>query len=184
MTIRVLAVVVISACTVGTVGTGGPPGGGGAPDASQGGADAPSGSIDAPSGSGTGSGSGSGSNGCVNQVTTALGDGHHNPGQDCMNACHNHGFTLAGTIYTSVNSNTAVTGATVSVTDANGQKIAIVSQLNGNFYTSQAVAFPVTVNASSCPNIQKMSAQVAQGQGGCNRTGCHTGGAQGHIYLP
>ena len=179
---RVLALVVISACTVGTAGPGGSPGGGGTPDASQGGVDAPGGSIDAPMGSGTGSGSGS--NGCVNQVTTALGDGHHNPGQDCMNACHNHGFTLAGTIYSSPNSNTAVTGATVSVTDANGQKIAIVTQLNGNFYTSQAVAFPVTVNASSCPNIQKMTAQVAQGQGGWNRVGCHTTGGQGQIHLP
>jgi hypothetical protein len=180
MRFSLLGVVVISACTVGSAVS---PGGGGGPDASQTGVDAHAGSIDAPMGSGSGSGSGSG-NGCINQVTTGLGDGHHNPGQDCMNACHNHGFTLAGTVYTSINSNTAVTGATISVTDANGQQLKIVTQLNGNFYTSQPVAFPVTVNASECPNIQKMTAQVVQGQGGCNRVGCHVSGAQGHIHLP
>ena len=166
MRIRVLAVVVISACTVGTTGPGGSPGGGGSPDASQGGVDAPSGSIDAP----MGSGSGSGSNGCVNQVTTGLGDGHHNSGQDCMNACHNHGFTLAGTVYTSVNSNTAVTGATISVTDANGQHLKIVTQLNGNFYTSQAVAFPLTaierIDELSSISIASTTSDAAQPGGG------------------
>ena len=181
---RVFAVLVVSACTVGTVGTSGPPGGGGGPDASsQGGADAPSGSIDAPTGSGSGSGSGSG-NGCINAVTANLPDGHHNPGQDCMNGCHNHGFTLSGTLFTSINSNTAVVGATVVVKDANGQTVKMVSATNGNFYTSTAIAFPITVLATECPNVSAMSAQVTQGQGGCNKVGCHTAGAQGHIHLP
>jgi len=182
MRFHLLGVVVISACTVGIAPSGGPPGGGTGPDAStQGGVDAPGGGmIDAP----LGSGSGSGSNGCKNQVTTGLGDGHHNPGQDCQNACHNHGFTLSGTIYTSVNSNTAVTGASITVTDANGQSFDMVSQLNGNFWTSQAIAFPITVKASSCPAIVAMSGQVTQGNGGCNKSGCHTSGAQGHIHLP
>ena len=184
MRFRVLAVLVVSACTVGTVGTSGPPGGGGGPDASSpGGADGPSGSIDAPVGSGSGSGSGSG-NGCINQVTANLPDGHHNPGQDCMNSCHNHGFTLSGTIYTSINSNTAVVGATVVVKDANNQTVKMVTATNGNFYTSSAIAFPITVMATECPNVSAMSAQVTQGQGGCNKVGCHTTGAQGHIHLP
>lgn len=149
----------------------------------QGGVDAPGGpTIDAPLGSG--SGSGSGSNGCINQVTANLTDGHHNPGVNCMNGCHNHGFTIAGTIYTSANSNTAVTGATVTVTDANGQTLHIVSQLNGNFYTTTPVAYPLTVNASSCPNISKMSAQVATNGGACMQGGCHATGAQGQIHLP
>ena len=182
MRMRVLAVLVVSACTVGTVGSSGPPGGGGGPDASSpGGADAPSGSIDAPPGTGSGSGSG---NGCINQVTAALPDGHHNPGQDCQNACHNHGFTMSGTIYTSINSNTAVVGATVVVKDANNQTVKMVTATNGNFYTTTAVAFPVTVMATECPNVSAMSAQVAAGNGGCNKAGCHTQGAQGQIHLP
>jgi hypothetical protein len=181
MRMRLLGVLVVSACTVGAVGTSGPPGGGAGPDASSGGADGPASSIDAPVGSGSGSGSG---NGCINQVTGALPDGHHNPGQDCMNACHNHGFTLSGTVYASLNSNTAVVGATVVVKDANNQTIKMVSATNGNFYTSQAIAFPLTVMATECPNVSAMSGQVAQGQGGCNKVGCHTAGAQGHIHLP
>ncbi|HSN25615.1 MAG TPA: hypothetical protein VLT45_05000 [Kofleriaceae bacterium] len=164
------------------MGSGGPPGGGGGPDASSGGTDAPAGSIDAP-GSGSGSGSGSG-NGCINQVTGTLPDGHHNPGQDCQNACHNHGFTMSGTIFTSINSNTAVVGATVVVKDANNQTVKMVTATNGNFYTSTPVAFPVTVLATECPNVANMTAQVTQGNGGCNKSGCHSAGAQGQIHLP
>jgi hypothetical protein len=114
-------------------------------------------------------------------VTTNLGNGHHNPGQDCMNACHNHGFTVAGTVYTTANSNTAVIGATITVKDANGQTVDIVTQQNGNFYTSTPVVFPLTVMASSCPAASKMTAQVAQGGGGCNQSNCHSAM---RIHLP
>jgi hypothetical protein len=172
----VFVALVISGCTVGSSTSGGPPGGGTGPDASTSpGVDAPSGtSPDAP-------GAGSGSNDCRNAVTTNLGNGHHNPGQDCMNGCHNHGFTVAGTVFTTANSNTAVVGATVTVKDANGQVVDIVTQLNGNFYTSTPVVFPLTVMASSCPAASKMTAQVAQGGAGCNQTNCHS---TMRIHLP
>jgi hypothetical protein len=179
----IVVAAVVSACTVGSSTSGTPPGGGNSPDAAtQGGVDAPSGIS--PDAAGSGSGSGSGSNGCINQVTANLGDGHHNPGTNCMNGCHNHGFTIAGTIYTSATSNSAVTGATVTVTDANGQVLHIVSQLNGNFYTSTPVTYPLTVNASSCPSISKMTAQVASGGGACAQNGCHATGGQGQIHIP
>jgi hypothetical protein len=176
MRVKFLGVVVISACTVGIAPSGGPPGGGTAPDAPT----IPE--VDAPREAPPEAGAGS--NGCKNQVTSSIGDGHHNPGQNCMSACHNHGFTLAGTVYTSVTSNAAVTGASVSVTDANNQTFDMVTQANGNFWSSQAVAFPITVKASSCPAIASMTGPVAQGNGGCNMTGCHASGAQGHIHLP
>ena len=99
-----------------------------------------------------------------------------------MNACHNHGFTFAGTVYNNISGGTAVIGAHIVVTDANNQKIDIYSQQNGNFYTSAAVAFPLTVLATSCPNIQHMSSTVTTGNGGCNKTGCHVGNNQ--IHLP
>jgi hypothetical protein len=112
-----------------------------------------------------------------------VGDGHHNPGQDCMNNCHNHGFTFAGTLYNSTGGTSPVVGAHIVVTDANNQKIDIYSQQNGNFYTSAAVTFPLTVLATSCPDIQHMTAQVVAGGGGCNS--CHLAGGDGGImHLP
>ena len=122
------------------------------------------------------------SNGCITKQTSP-GDGHHNAGMDCMDGCHNHGFTLAGTVFNAVNGSTAVVGATVQVIDANNQTIDIVTQNNGNFYTSTAVKFPVTVLATSCPNIQPMAATVSgTSVVGCNQSGCHTSGNR--IHLP
>jgi hypothetical protein len=117
------------------------------------------------------------------QPLTAVGDGHHHPGENCLNGCHNHGFTLAGTMTTTATATTPFVGASITVKDANGHTFDMVTQANGNFYTSTAVAFPITVTASACPSIHAMSASVTAG--GCNKTGCHalTGGA-GHITLP
>jgi hypothetical protein len=119
---------------------------------------------------------------CKNQVLTGLGSGHHNAGLDCLNGCHNHGFTLAGTIYSTATGGAALTGATVTVKDASGTTFDVISQLDGNFYTTQPVTFPLTVYASSCPSVQPMVATVAAG--GCNKVGCHTSNAQGQIHLP
>jgi len=72
----------------------------------------------------------------------------------------------------------------INLDPVSGKTYAYVgAQANGNFYTSTAVAFPITVTASACPSIHAMSASVTAG--GCNKTGCHalTGGA-GHITLP
>ena len=171
----------LSACEVGTI-EGGPIGGGPGSGSNHG---APDGGTSGNRDAAVTGGDASSGFACRNQVPTAqLGDGHHNAGQDCMNGCHNHGFTLAGTLFAAANSTTPVLGGTITVTDANGKTFDMVSQLNGNFYTSNAVTFPVTVIASSCPNIQHMSATVAAGSGGCNKVGCHTAGAQGYVHLP
>src|SRR5438067_13745461 len=93
-----LLIALLAGCEVGSAL---PPGGGADPG------------IDAPSGGGGGGGGGGGvvadapsgdaGNGCLNGTTAAnVGDGHHNAGQDCMNGCHNHGFTFAGTLYSSI----------------------------------------------------------------------------------
>jgi len=117
--------------------------------------------------------------------TTAglVGDGHHNAGQDCANNCHNHGFTFSGTLYTSLAGGTPVVGAHIVATDANNQKIDVYSQANGNFYTSATVAYPLTVLATACPDIQHMSATVSvTGTGaGCNSTNCHIAGNRVHL---
>ncbi len=178
---RWLGLLVICACTGDITGGGGtPPNNPGGPDAS----------------TGSGSGSGSGSNqmdagvtldapafACRNKVTT-YGSGHHNAGQNCMSSCHDHGFSLAGTLYSAVNGTTPQAGATITAIDANGATIDLVAQQNGNFYTTQAVAFPVSVTASECPTIAPMTSKVTSADGGCNKSGCHVAGAVGVIHLP
>lgn len=116
---------------------------------------------------------------CV-PAATPPGSGHHNAGQACI-ACHagNGGpdFTLAGTLY---NGATALAGATITVVDANGATTDLVTMSNGNFYTSAALAFPVHVVASRCPDTTPMNGAVAAGD--CNS--CHVAGQQGRIHLP
>ena len=182
-----LLITILAGCMVGTPSPG--PGGSppGAPDAGNG--------NNQGSNNGSGSGSNQGvqpdaavgdaGNGCINAVpANTVGDGHHNPGQDCMNACHNHGFTVAGTLFSGINSSTPVVGATIRIMDANNKITDIQTQQNGNFYISTAVTSPITVLATACPNINPMSAQVTLSGGivGCNKSGCHVSGNR--IHLP
>jgi hypothetical protein len=172
----ILVVALVVPACVGTIDSGGPAG---SPDAAA--------SNSPPSDSGSGSGSGSattdaapaGGPVCKNVVAAGLSSGKHNAGQDCMNGCHNHGFTLAGTLYTAAGA--ALVGGTITVTDAAGATHDVVSQQNGNFYTSTPIAYPATVYASACPSVTPMQASVAASGAGCNN--CHTPGATGHIQL-
>lgn len=171
--------ILLVGCVPGTIeSTGGPAPGGSS------GNDAP----DAAVGGGTRSdGAAASADAALNCKTkvAAVGSGHHNAGQDCQQGCHNHGFTMSGTLYAAVNSTTPVIGATITAKDANGQLVDMVTQSDGNFWTSSAVAFPVTVVASLCPNPNHaMAGQITAGNGGCNKSGCHQAGAQGKIYLP
>lgn len=118
---------------------------------------------------------------CKPPVST-VGDGHHNPGRDCQQSCHNHGFTLSGTVFASATASTAYPGATVTLTDRNNQTIELVTQRNGNFYTKQPIAFPVRVRISACPNAAAMQATVSTA--GCNASGCHAQGGGLQIHLP
>ena len=118
---------------------------------------------------------------CLNAGTPTI-DGHHNSGMDCMGChTHDHGFTLAGTLYMNATGNTAFIGANITITDANDQQINIVTASGGNFWTKQAIAFPVTILASDCPSATKMNASVTTGH--CNQAGCHPGGPM-QMHLP
>lgn len=113
-------------------------------------------------------------------------NGHHNPGQACMQ-CHKAGgsgpqFTLGGTLFDGLNSSTGVDGATLRIVDANGTEVALHSALNGNFYTTQSLTFPLTVSGSSCPNTQKMFSAVNENGADCNSAGCHD--STFRIHLP
>jgi hypothetical protein len=122
---------------------------------------------------------------CRDKVTTGLDNGHHNPGQNCQQSCHDHGFFMSGTLYSSAAGGTPVVGASITFIDATGATGDMVSNLNGNFWWSLPVAFPVRIIASSCPDIKPMVAMVSSTGAGCNQNGCHgaTGGA-GRIHLP
>ncbi|MDB4953618.1 MAG: hypothetical protein JWO36_1187 [Myxococcales bacterium] len=178
-----VGILVLASGCMGTIdGTGGPiggPGGGnGSPDA---GAGSGSGT---PTDGGGGAGDGSSAAACKTKVVSGIGSGQHNPGQDCQQGCHNHGFILSGTLFSAINGNTPLVGATVTVTDAANHTFDMVTQQNGNFYLKTAVTFPVKVVASSCPDTTPMSGTIAAGNGGCNKGGCHAAGATGVIHLP
>ncbi len=109
------------------------------------------------------------------------GDGKHNPGMDCMGSCHNHGFSLAGTLYMA-DGTTPANNATVTVIDANNHSQDMVVGNNGNFFSFLPVKYPVRIVASMCPSTQTMTTHPSAG--GCNATGCHEpGGLQGPAHL-
>lgn len=121
---------------------------------------------------------------CV-PAATILPNGNHNAGLACLTCHDGQGlaplWTLAGTLYDSRQGTAPVSAATITVTDALGVELQLVTATNGNFYTSAAITFPVTVSASKCPDTQAMGGQP--GVGDCN--GCHTANAsQGRIHLP
>jgi hypothetical protein len=119
---------------------------------------------------------------CKNTVSPAPTLGRHNPGKCCFDSCHNHGFTLAGTLYTNATGNTGFAGATISIVDAQNKALDIVVNSNGNFYTSTPLSFPVLVLASACPSAVKMEGSTPNGQ--CNAAGCHVGGTALQMHLP
>jgi hypothetical protein len=87
-------------------------------------------------------------------------------------------LALAGTLYSAATGGTAVSGATVTVTDNNNAVLTLVTGSTGNFYSSSAVAFPASVSVSKCPDTVNMNAQVNSGD--CNS--CH--GSSMRIHLP
>ncbi len=115
--------------------------------------------------------------------------GRHNAGTSCQN-CHGSGvggapiFTLGGTLYGTPNGVGAIAGATVVVTDANGQVQKLTSATNGNFWSIAPMAYPIQVSASNCPDTKPMLGAVSA-QGDCNSVGCHAQNApSGRVHLP
>jgi hypothetical protein len=122
---------------------------------------------------------------CRNKITMGLDNGHHNPGQNCQQGCHNHNFSMSGTLYSSAAGGAPVVGASITFIDANGVTGDMQTNLNGNFWWALPVAFPVKIIASMCPDIQPMVSMVTSTGGGCNQAGCHSGGGgPGRVHLP
>jgi hypothetical protein len=118
----------------------------------------------------------------------ANGDGHHNAGQSCITAgCHDGNtaeaplWTAAGTVYDALGGGAAVAGATIHLVDGAGTDVKLVTSANGNFYTAQAITYPVTTRVSKCPTTIPMVAQVQANGASCNTAGCHVDGNRVHV---
>lgn len=106
------------------------------------------------------------------------------PGEDCL-SCHasgDHAFTLAGTVFgdAAAAASAGLGDVTITITDKNGAKVTMTSNSAGNFYTSQALAFPVAVAVRRGSAVSEMSSASS---GACND--CHKGsGSPGRVYVP
>jgi hypothetical protein len=123
------------------------------------------------------------------------------PGDDCLR-CHggatpgstteglpvHHAtpWSLAGTAYPSLDSgaNAGIEGVDIQVTDARGFTFTLHSNLAGNFYSAETVAFPLHVCASR--NGLARCMESPSPHGACNY--CHAlpplGDAPGRITAP
>lgn len=114
-------------------------------------------------------------------------DGHHNPGLACM-TCHDGTdpaapiYSFAGTLYTDLVGTAPVSGGTIRVIDANNVTVDVVTALNGNFWSTTPVVYPVKTEASRCPDTIPMVAPVQESGADCNSGGCHDGDYR--AYLP
>ena len=106
------------------------------------------------------------------------------PGEDCLR-CHGGSaggtgglpveqatpWSFAGTVYPAVDASAGagIEGASIQVTDAAGATLAVHSNLAGNFYSAERVAFPLRVCVSRSGAVQCMLTPAPHGA--CNF--CH-----------
>jgi hypothetical protein len=136
---------------------------------------------------GTDSGSGGSpdaSGAACEQASTMLPNGNHNAGLACL-SCHNGTgaaprWYAAGTLFATTQGGGAISGATITITDANNTTVKLITAANGNFYTRQALVMPLRVSASKCPDTKSMPPNATSGD--CNS--CHQAATTGRIHLP
>jgi len=113
------------------------------------------------------------------------------PGNDCL-ACHVQGgkageaaFTAAGTVYASPTAaaNEGIQGVDVVLTDSAGKVVTLRTNSVGNFYTDEALAFPIRAELRQGANVAKMP--IPMQNGGC--ASCHAqppaNGAPGRLFV-
>ena len=118
-----------------------------------------------------------------------------NLGEECV-GCHRPGkkaaewpFTVGGTTYATAADAAAegLGGVRITLTDARGKVVTLRSNRAGNFWTNEALAFPVAIVLQRDGSERR--SEVAAGPcsaGACN--GCHTipprNGAHGRVWAP
>ncbi|HKE15189.1 MAG TPA: hypothetical protein VKB80_10010 [Kofleriaceae bacterium] len=180
-----LVIAVGAGCHVGSAepadGTG--TGGGGSPDA----ASAPTGDGSAaPEGDGGGGGAVTVPDDCVAFATEVPAKAHaafydydQSAGNGCIGTCHVDGadqgetYTLAGSVFDTLgDGGNAIGGAHVFVKDAGGKVLDLVTSTSGEFFTAEALQFPVQTLATGCPGRSPM---ISMATGNCNGgAACHT----------
>ena len=116
----------------------------------------------------------------------------HRPGQPCT-LCHDGAlgdppaFSVAGTIYQSADSATALSGATVTLTGADGKTYSTSTNAAGNFYltpTDFTPKYPMRVGVASSGTSVTMQSHIGWA-GSCGF--CHVDPAgpdsPGHVYF-
>ena len=101
----------------------------------------------------------------------------HNTGQNCI-GCHD-GVEYAGTIYSDASGSSTVSGATIVVTQNNGDVITMVSDRSGNFWSNSGnadVGYSTTVTGNSVDMV------ASQSSGACSAGGCHDGSSTARVY--
>ena len=115
------------------------------------------------------------------------------PGQDCM-SCHasdstagGRPWTAAGTLFAAPDSaaDAGVSGGRIFIQDAIGRTFTLTTNAAGNFYTAEALAFPLAKVQAEVNGVRM--AMVGQPKtGSCNS--CHTnppgGDAPGRLFVP
>ncbi|MDH5637262.1 MAG: hypothetical protein OEZ04_02105 [Nitrospinota bacterium] len=110
-------------------------------------------------------------------ATSTASSSSHNAGSDCRE-CHN--LAYAGTITASLSSSSGVSGVTITVTEASGAVITMVSDRLGNFYNpsgSPSGGYTAVVEGNTTQMVQSPT------HGGCSAGGCHDGGNNPKIYV-
>lgn len=133
--------------------------------------------------------------GCETATAALLGENETMlPGRLCGN-CHRAGgqaaeeiWTVSGTVYSNPATTTCnsggVSGAKVEILNAAGAvQFTLTTNSAGNFYSKQAVTFPMRARVTA--NGKTLEMATAQTSGNC--ASCHqvpsTGGAPGRVYI-
>lgn len=111
-------------------------------------------------------------------------------GKDCFTSnCHGGSFPekpllFGGTIYTDSTGTTPAVGVEVRVIDANGTATSVYSDKQGNFYklSGATLALPGHAGVRTAANSLAMVNDVTDRS--CNKSGCHDGPTQAHVYAP
>ena len=120
-----------------------------------------------------------------------------NQGEDCV-SCHKPDgkapralFTVSGTIFRSAGGEPRETGArdvALTLTDASGRQLELKTNPGGNFYSREALRFPVRVALRTAPDgAPRLGPEGVCAHGDCNL--CHSyekpvAGARGRLVQP
>lgn len=110
------------------------------------------------------------------------------PGANCL-SCHTRGganeaptWSAGGTLFLDIDGSAGVRGATVIVTDVDGNEETMNTSTSGNFFTNGRLTPPLTARIEYGGNTVEMASSV--NTGACNT--CHTceGAAGGKLHAP